>query len=190
MRKRHAVQVLREANHSQQEVAELLGISERSIRTIDGEAPVASIDDAAARKRCRIGRPSVAEPFRAAVTAILAKEPEVLSIELLRRVKLDGYKGGKTALFSLVQQIRPHPVRPLVRFEGLPGEFTQHDFGHVDVRFIDGTRRRVHFFASRLKYSRWVEVTLVPDEQTETLVRTLVAHFARMGGVPLLAVFD
>ena len=35
-----------------------------------------------------------------------------------------------------------------------------------------------------------VEVTLVPDEGTETLVRTLVEHFARFGGVPLLAVFD
>ena len=40
------------------------------------------------------------------------------------------------------------------------------------------------------KYSRWVEVTLVPDERVETLVRTLVDHFAAFGGIPLLAVFD
>src|SRR5207249_2131866 len=50
----------------------------------------------------------------------------------------------------------PTTVRPLVRFEGLPGEFSQHDFGQVDVRFLDGARTRVRFFASRLKYSRWV----------------------------------
>ena len=50
-----------------------------------------------------------------------------------------------------------------MRFEGLPGEFSQHDFGHVDVRFLDGTQKRIHFFASRLKYSRWVEVTIVPE---------------------------
>ena len=66
--------------------------------------------------------------------------------------------------------------------EGLPGEFSQDDFGHVDVRFLNGNARRVHFFASRLKYSRWVEVSLVPDERVETLVRVLVAHFAAMGG--------
>src|SRR5437867_3637604 len=78
----------------------------------------------------------------------------------------------------------------MVRFEGLPGEFTQHDFGQVDVRFLEGTTKRIHFFASRLKYSRWAEVTIVPDEQTETLVRTLVDHFAAIGGIPLLAVFD
>jgi hypothetical protein len=35
----------------------------------------------------------------------------------------------------------------------------------------------------------WVEVTIVPDEQTETLVRSLVDHFAAIGGIPLLAVF-
>ena len=48
-----------------------------------------------------------------------------------------------------------------MRFEGLAGEFSQHDFGEVRVRYQDGTEREVHFFASRLKYSRWVEVTLV-----------------------------
>jgi hypothetical protein len=48
-----------------------------------------------------------------------------------------------------------------VRFEGLPGEFSQHDFGHVDVTFVDGRKKRLHFFASRLKYSRYARVTLV-----------------------------
>ena len=35
------------------------------------------------------------------------------------------------------------------------------------MRFLDGTRTRVHFFASRLKYSRWAAVTIVPNEQAE-----------------------
>src|SRR5262249_35155319 len=86
--------------------------------------------------------------------------------------------------------MRPPKQKPVVRFEGLPGEFSQHDFGEVDVRFLDGTTKRIHFFASRLKYSRWVEVTIVPDQKVESLVRPLVAHYASMGGVPLVAVFD
>jgi hypothetical protein len=48
----------------------------------------------------------------------------------------------------------------------------------------------VHFFASRLKYSRHAHVTLVDDERVESLVRSLVGDFAEWGGVPLLAVFD
>lgn len=190
MLKRHAIQVLREAGHKQAEIAKQLGVSERSVRTIESEPAVASIDDAGERKRRRIGRPSKAEPFRHFVVATLKEEPELMSLELLRRARLKGYDGGKSAFYELVSSLRPLPTRPVVRFEGLPGEFTQHDFGQVDVRYVSGACRRVHFFASRLKYSRHVEVTLVANEQTETIVRTLVVHFDRLGGVPLVAVFD
>jgi len=190
MLKRHAIKVLREAGLAQSDVAKRLDVSERSVRMIEDEPEVATIDDAAERKRRRIGRPSKAEPFRAFVTELMSKEPELLSLEVLRRARLAGYAGGKSALYGLIASLRPEPVRPIVRFEGLPGEFTQHDFGEVDVHFVDGTTKHVHFFASRLKYSRWVEVTLVENQKTETIVRTLVEHFEKLGGVPLLAVFD
>jgi transposase len=190
MLKRHEIQVLRRAGHSQIEVATLAGVSRRSVQRVDTEATVTQIDAAREREERGIGRPAKAEPFRSVIAEILAQEPELLSVEILRRAKLKGYTGGKTALYTLISALRPKTIRPLVRFEGLAGEFTQHDFGHVDVRFLDSTEKRVHFFASRLKYSRWVEVTIVPDERAETLVRTFVDHFAAIGGVPLLAVFD
>jgi transposase len=190
MLKRHAIQVLREAGHSQVDVATRLGVSERSVRTVEAESPVGTVDNAAERRRRGIGRPSKAEPYRSFVVELMKLEPELLSLEVLRRARLAGYDGGKSALYTLIASVRPTPVRPVVRFEGLPGEFTQHDFGQVDVRFVDGQKKRIHFFASRLKYSRWVEVSLVDNEQTETIVRTLVDHFDRLGGVPLLAVFD
>jgi transposase len=190
MLKRHEIQVLRRAGHSQIEVATLAGVARRTVQRVDGEATVTDIDSAREREARGIGRPAKAEPFRSVIAEILAGDPQLLSVEVLRRVKLKGYAGGKTAVYELIRELRPKTSRPLVRFEGLAGEFTQHDFGHVDVRFLNDTETRVHFFASRLKYSRWVEVTVVPDERTETLVRTFVDHFAAIGGVPLLAVFD
>jgi len=190
MLKRHEIQVLRRAGHSQIEVATLAGVSRRSVQRVDTEAAVTQIDAARERETRGIGRPAKAEPFRSVITEILAQAPDLLSVEILRRAKLKGYAGGKTALYTLISALRPKTIRPLVRFEGLAGEFSQHDFGHVEVRFLDGSEKRVHFFATRLKYSRWVEVTIVPDERAETLVRTFVDHFAAIGGVPLLAVFD
>ncbi len=190
MMKRHEIQVLRKAGHAQGEIAALAGVSESTVRRVEREAAVASADDAAERRQRRIGRPTKAEPFRKFVVDLLAKEPELLSLEVLRRAKLAGYAGGKSALYGLIAAVRPAPTRPVARFEGLPGEFSQHDFGQVDVRFQDGSERRVHFFASRLKYSRWVQVSIVPDQRVESLVRALVDHFAAIGGVPLLAVFD
>jgi transposase len=190
MLKRHEIQVLRRAGHSLEEVAELAGVSRRSVVRVEAEEAVGQVDNGAERAKRRIGRPSKAEPFRPFVVELLTKEPELLSLEVVRRARLAGYAGGKSALYELIHSIRPKRVRLLTRFEGLPGEFTQHDFGEVDVTFLDGTRKRVHFFASRLKYSRWTEVSLVPDETVESLVRAMVDHFAAMGGIPLLAVFD
>jgi transposase len=191
MLKRHEVQVLRRAGHGLKEVAKLPGVSQSSVQRIEGEAPVVALDVAAERTRRRVGRPSKVEAYRGVLAAEIAKQPDVIAVELLRRAWQAGYRGGKSALYTLIRAIRPREVgRPLVRFEGLPGEFSQHDFGEVDVRFLDGHSRRVHFFASRLKYSRWAQVSLVEDERVESLVRALVDHFAAIGGIPLLAVFD
>lgn len=190
MLKRHEVQVLLSAGHTQVEVARLAGVSERSVRRIAREIPVAHVDDDAARRQAGIGRPSRVGDVRERVVAILEKEPRLKSVELLRRARLDGYTGGKSAFFDLVRRIRPKPAAFEMRFEGLPGEFTQHDFGEVDVAFEDGSERHIHFFASRLKFSRWIEVAIVPNQKAETLVRAVVEHFEAFGGVPLLAVFD
>jgi len=60
----------------------------------------------------------------------------------------------------------------------------------VRVRFDDRTEQVLHIFASRLKWSRWVYVGLVPNEQVEALVRALLSAFDSFGGVPLSCVFD
>lgn len=190
MVKRHEIQVLRRAGHAQAEVARLARVSKRTVERVDGENAVTTFDTDAERAHRGIGRPSKAEPFRSLLVGELAVQPDVLAVELLRRAKLKGYDGAKSALYALVKELRPERPRPVVRFEGLAGEFSQHDFGHVDVRFLDGRKERVHFFASRLKYSRWVQVSLVENEQVEALVRAMVEHFAAWGGLPLLAVFD
>jgi len=188
--KRHAVQVLFGAGHSQSEIAEFTGVSVRSVRRISTEEPVETVDDAVERTKRKVGRPGVAEGYREFVQQILKDEPELLSVEILRRAKLQGYAGAKTAMYHLIAQIRPRETKIGMRFEGVAGEFSQHDFGEIRIRYLDGRCEKVLFFCSRLKYSRWVIVTLVSNENAETLVRTLADHFVAFGGVPLCAVFD
>jgi transposase len=190
MLKRHEVEILLKAGHAKVEVARLSGVSLRSVNRIAEETPVVHIDDAAERERRGIGRPSLVQNFRKLVVAILEESPDLPSLEILRRVREAGYPGGKTALYALVASLRPKGIKPLIRFEGLPGEFSQHDFGQVDVEFLNAMIRRVHFFASRLKYSRFVRVSLVQDETVESLVRNLAEHLRSWGGAPLMCVFD
>ena len=122
--------------------------------------------------------------------AILAEASDLPTVEVLRRLRERGYAGGKNPVYQMVRRLRQVTIPPLVRFEGFAGEFCQNDFGHVRVHFDYGTEAVLHFFASRLKWSRWVHVELVPNEQVEPLARALLHAFASFGGVPLTCVFD
>ena len=188
--KRHEIQVLLRAGHSHRDAAARVGVSVDTVARVKHEDEVLAVDDAVERRERRIGRPSKATLFGPKVATWLAEEPDLPTQELLRRATEAGYAGRKSAFYGLVAAVRPPRATPVVRFEGLPGEFSQHDFGHTDVTFVDGKRKRVHFFASRLKYSRFVAVTLVDNERVETIVRCLARDFVAFGGLPLMAVFD
>lgn len=185
---RFTVQRLRQADVPIQKVCDMTGLSERSVRRIQNEALIE--DPAETEREVPMGRPSTTAGFRAFVERELQQQPDVMTLELLRRARLEGYEGGRSAFYSMVKKVRKPGGSFVTRFEGLAGEFSQHDFGTVDITFLDGTRKRVKFFASRLKWSRFAAVSLVPDETAETLVRTLLDHFVDLGGVPTLAVFD
>jgi transposase len=189
---RFRVQTLGRSDLTREEIARSVDVSRRSVQRILHEPAIEGLAPTPTAKSRGVGRPSQVEAFREAVAAVLAEEPSLPTVEVLARLRLRGYTGQKSALYALVRRLRgkPKPEPPLVLFEGLAGEFSQHDFGHVDVDYADGSRERVHFFVSRLKFSRWTHVALVPDEKVEALVRALLAGFEAFGGVPLRSVFD
>ena len=53
-----------------------------------------------------VGRPSKAQPFRSFVLDLLLKEPNTKSLEIVRRARMAGYDGGKSALYALVSRLR------------------------------------------------------------------------------------
>ncbi|MGB6499973.1 MAG: IS21 family transposase [Thermoplasmata archaeon] len=182
--KRHQILVLRRAGLTLREVAHR---SEVSLRTVKRVVRVGEIDPP---HRPPVGRPPVARALEAEVKRILTDRGDLPTVEVLRQLREKGYSGGKNPVYRLVRELRRIVVAPIVRFEGVAGEFCQNDFGHVKVHYDDGSVELLHFFASRLKWSRWVHVELVPDEQVESLVRSLLNAFASFGGVPLVGVFD
>jgi len=190
------VKKLREAGMPTHQVEQVSGVSKRSIQRIAQEVDVGSADEERFRKSRNLGRPSNVSQYEAEIRQwfTAARDPadgEMKSQEVLSRLRQRGYTGGKTAVYDLVRRLRPpKPKVPMVRFEGLPGEFSQHDFGQRRVRYGDGSTEVIRFFASRLKYSRYVDVQVVDNEQQETVVRCLLRAFEAFGGVPLMGVFD
>lgn len=140
----------------------------------------------------RLGRPSKADDAVVErVRALLAEDNEMMATEVLRRAREWGYTGRKSAMSELVKKLRPIPMKePVVRFEGLAGEYAQFDFGEVKVTYTDGTREKLIFFAGRLKYSRYMHVVLVRDQTAETVVRAVIACLEAFGGSTKEWVFD
>jgi hypothetical protein len=52
------------------------------------------------------GRPSTAAPYEPLVAQWLREDPDLSGAEILRRVRLAGYRGGKSALYELVRRLR------------------------------------------------------------------------------------
>jgi transposase len=122
---------------------------------------------------------------------LIAEDPQAPPLELLRQLREEGVTLGESTFYRVLRLEKEKlPYELMVRFEGVPGEFAQFDFGVADVRLLDGRTKRIHFAAYRLKHSRWISVVIVPDERVESLVRALLASFETSGGVPLRVVFD
>jgi len=182
-----------EGGTPQATIAEKCGIGLRSVERILTEEPP-TLEEVASNRRTtakRVGRPAKADPALVErVRLLLAEDPDLPAIEVLRRSQAWGYKGGRSAMSALVKRLRPERRQePVVRFEGLPGEYAQFDFGECRVRLAAG-EVVVQFFAGRLKYSRFMHVELVPDQSAETLVRSVIGCIAAFGGSPKEWVFD
>jgi len=52
------------------------------------------------------GRPSTVPQYAPQVTQWLREDPDLSGAEILRRVRLASYRGGKSALYELVRRLR------------------------------------------------------------------------------------
>ena len=101
--------------HKPSAVARLTGVSLSSVKRIARETDLGLLDDAAERRRRRIGRPSKIRGFRWSITEILNRNPDIRSVEVLARLRLMGYTGGKTTLYSGVAGLRREREREQAR---------------------------------------------------------------------------
>lgn len=190
---RHHVICARQMGVSGRKVQEVTGVPPRTQRRIvHEEIPFGMMDQQLHEKR-GVGRPSVlAGDLRQVVDALLAQDPHIKGVEVLRRLRSEhGYSAGKNPVYAYVKTARPPKVDiPVVRFEGVAGEFAQMDFGKLPVRYLDGGSETLIFFAARLKYSRMIHVCLVEGESTEALIRGMESAARAFQGLALINVID
>lgn len=184
----------REAGLAPRHIEWLTGVPPRSQRRIASEEIPFGMTDQQLHQERGVGRPSGLSPaLQQTLQTLLADDPGLPGAEILRRLRSEhGYQGGKSAVYDwLKAHRRARPLAPpVVRFEGVAGEFGQHDFGALTVTYTDGTQEKLTFYVGRLKYSRALHACLVAGETTEAFIRGLEAAAAVWGGLPLLNVVD
>lgn len=191
---RYDISRARAAGLSARRIQRLTGVGARSQRRIGHEEIPYGMSDQEFRKQQAMGRPSaLSTRLRQQVDAMLAADPAVKVAEILRRLRSEhGYRRGKSAVYDYVGLTRPEPKAsaPVVRFEGVAGEFAQHDFGTLTVTYSGGGTEKLTFFAARLKFSRALHVTLIESENTEAVIRGMEEAARAWGGLPLFNVVD
>jgi transposase len=170
------IREMREKGCYQREIAERLGISERTVRRAlkRGGTP--------ARRRAGI-RASKLDAFKGQIDQLLSEgvwNAEVIFAEIQAR----GYGGGRSILRKYIRPKRALRVcKGTVRFETGPGRQLQHDWGEI-VTVVAGERRKVHVAVNTLSYSRRFHVWASWHDDAEHTYESLVCAFEHFGGVP------
>ncbi len=187
---RSAIHLLHKRGKSQREIAAELGRS----RTAVARALSERVDRQPAGRR----RASSVDAWREQIAEWLKQRLSgVRMMELAREDPEHPYQGCASVWRAAVRRERlvlehEQAVADVpIRFEGLPGEYLQVDWG--EIRHFPFTQQPPvtrYFLACRLKYSRWTWVLFTNEMRQETLFRGLVACFCALGFVPWVLVFD
>lgn len=185
---RNVIKFLRKKGKTYNEIAKEVGCDRKAV----SRAMKQPVD----KKYTSRQSTSQVERYRESIEAwVKAKLTVVRMLEKAREDLEAPYTGGKTAFYEYVAKVRCEmelkEKEIFIRFEGLPGEYLQVDWGEVrDFPFEQKEGLTRYFFTARLKFSRVMYVEFREDMCLETLIRCLLRCFEFIGGVPWACVFD
>jgi transposase len=137
-----------------------------------------------------VKRPSGCEPWRATIEGKVA-----LGLSA-QRIYQDlttehGFPGSYFSVRRFVRQLRARSDLPVRRFESLPGEEAQVDFGTgAPLVGPDGKRHKTYVFRIVLSHSRKAYSEAVTRQTTDNFIRCIENAFHHFGGVPKHLVLD
>jgi transposase len=175
----HQAKILSNQGMKQYRIAEVLGVSDRTIRNyLSGRTPSTKIKKIRASKL---------DPYKPFITSILKDDPLFNCEILLRKIRARGYEGGVTILRDLAAKSRNEIQKEVVvRFETEAGYQAQ-----MDWKILSGEHwKGIYAFVMILGYSRTPFVYFTNDMTSGTLLQCHKLAFRRFGGVPETVLYD
>lgn len=185
---RSAIKLLKKRGSNNTEIAKVLGRDRKTVRK--------ALAEPTDKKLERSKRSSLVDPYDDMILHWIGESvPVKVMLERVRKDSQIPYQGGDSIFYQRVRFIRQEnqmtKQKAIWRFEGLPGEYLQVDWGEKrDFPFSQISRDTRYCFVARLKYSRWIHAEFHTDMRYETLIRCILRCFESLGGVPWVLIFD
>jgi transposase len=185
-----------ETRLGQREIAKHVGLSRRQVRRVVEEKKPTQASGETGEPPAKPPEPqtngSLLVPYRLAIEERVQKG--LTASRILREIQAEGYRGGRTILAEAVRELRaklrvPRRKLPKRRFETLPAEETQIDFGTYTVP-IGGIPTTVQAFVCELAYSRKGSIHVFRDQRQATVFEGLDGAFSDFEGVSEFVVPD
>ena len=185
---RSAIKLLKKKGNTDTEIARVLGRDRKTVRK--------ALQEPADKELLQPKHGSLVDPYEDKIFQWMQEGiPVTVMLERVRKDLQNPYEGGDSIFYQRVQGIRHEKKmtkqNAIWRFEGLPGEYLQVDWGErrqFPFSQIPGTTR--YCFVARLKYSRWIYTEFHDNMRYETLIRCILRCFESLGGMPWVLVFD
>lgn len=167
---------------TQKEIAEALGVTDRTVRNYLSERP---------RPRIKPVRKSKLDPFRDYVRSTIEQNVGMNGELVYDSIRKMGYTGKRSVLKEYITKVRRDTERQaVIRFETEPGFQAQVDWVEFGKQMVDGQLRKLYAFTMVLGYSRLPFVRFTTNMASATLLACHEDAFRHFGGVPAEILYD
>jgi transposase len=141
------------------------------------------IEEGTYRRRRTQKRASKLDAYKPRIVRWL-QQYQYTGVQILQRLREEGYEGGKTILQDYISAIRPRKFKAYLTLSFAPGECAQVDWGHYGSVSVGSTQRRLSFFVMVLCYSRMMYVEFTVSQSMEHFLACHQNAFNFFGSVP------
>lgn len=135
-------------------------------------------------------RPSKLDPFKDAITRMLAHHP-YSARQIYQKLQADfDYSGGISILRDYLRRIRPPKTRARLVLRFAPGEAVQIDWGECGLIPVGNTRRKLSFLCAVLCHSRLIHVQFALTQKLELFLSGIQDALHFFGGSPRRLIID
>lgn len=174
--------IYRKEGYTQHEIAEKLGVTDRTVRNYLNSNPC---------QRKKREYSSKLDPYREFIEGIIKERPYYNCVLLFERLQKMGFEGKVSILREYVSSIRKKIIsEAVIRYETEPGLQAQVDWAEFGLQTIGGKQQKLYAFVIELGYSRKPHVRFTTSMKQGTLHACHKLAFENFQGVPREILYD